>query len=85
MAKDPITVVHEEESGRILTANSMTFFDDRVTTKDVIICGSYCAYSSIRWVLRVGAKAAVAHECGVGTDGAGIAGWSPLRNAGYPW
>ncbi len=84
MAKDPITVVHEEESGRILTANSMTFFDDRVTTKDVIICGSYCAYSSIRWVLRVGAKAAVAHECGVGMDGAGIAGLVSAQERGIP-
>jgi len=72
VAKSPIAVVHEEESGRILTADSMTFFDERVSTRDIIVCGSYGADSSLRWVHQTGAKGAITHECGIGKDNAGI-------------
>lgn len=84
MAKSPIAVVHEDESGRILIANSMTFFDERVTTADIIVCGSYCAASSLRWVHQTGAKGAIAHECGIGKDGAGIAGLAEGQKYGIP-
>ncbi len=84
MENDPIDVVHEGENGRILTANSMTFFDERVTTQDIIVCGSYCAASSMRWVHRTGAKGAIAHECGIGKDGAGIAGLAAGQEYGIP-
>jgi hypothetical protein len=84
VTKNSITVVHEEERGRILTADSMTFFDERVSTRDIIVCGSYGAASSLRWVHFTGAKGAITHECGIGKDNAGIGGLAAAQEHGIP-
>jgi phosphohistidine swiveling domain-containing protein len=84
MAQSPIDVVHEDENGRILTADSMAFFDERVSTKDIIVCGSYGADSSLRWVHQTGAKGAITHECGIGKDNAGIGALAAAQEEGIP-
>ncbi len=84
VTKNSIALVHEDESGRILTADSMTFFDERVSTKDIIVCGSYGAASSLRWVHLTGAKGAITHECGIGKDNAGIGILAAGQELGIP-
>ncbi len=74
MSPDPITPVHEDPRGRIFTADSMTYFDERTGPADIVICGSYAAPASFRWALALGVKGIIAHAVGVGLDNAGISG-----------
>ncbi len=84
MSPDPITPVHEEARGRIFTADSMTYFDERVGAEDIVVCGSYAAPSSFRWALRLGVKGLIAHAVGVGKDEAGISGLPLADKHGVP-
>lgn len=74
MAADEQTIHLEDTRGRILSADSMTYFDERVGGRDVLIAGSYAARMTIAWAMRLGARAIVAHAAGVGMDDAGISG-----------
>ncbi len=74
MATDELTIHHEDLRGRILSADSMTYFDERVGEWDVLIGGSYAARMTMAWAMRLGARAIIAHAAGVGKDDAGISG-----------
>ena len=74
MAIDEQTIHHEDVRGRVLSADSMTYFDEWVEERDVLIGGSYAARMTIAWAMRLGARAVVAHAAGVGKDNAGISG-----------
>ena len=74
MATDEQTNHHEDVRGRVLSADSMTYFDERVGERDVLIGGSYAARMTIAWAMRLGARVVVAHAAGVGKDNAGISG-----------
>ncbi len=74
MATDEETIHHEDVRGRVLSADSMTYFDERVGERDVLIGGSYAARMTIAWAMRLGARAVVAHAAGVGKENAGISG-----------
>ena len=74
MATDEQIIHHEDMRGRVLSADSMTYFDHRVGERDVLIGGSYAARMTIAWAMRLGARAVVAHAAGVGKDDAGISG-----------
>ena len=74
MVADELTIHHEDMRGRILSADSMTYFDERAGKRDVLIGGSYAARMTIAWAMRLGARAIIAHAAGVGKDNAGISG-----------
>ena len=74
MVADELTIHHEDTRGRILSADSMTYFDERAGKRDVLIGGSYAARMTIAWAMRLGARAIIAHAAGVGKDDAGING-----------
>lgn len=74
MMADEQAIHHEDSRGRILSADSMTYFDERVGERDVLIGGSYAARMTIAWAMRLGARAIIAHAAGVGKDDAGISG-----------
>ena len=74
MATDELTIHYEDVRGRILSADSMTYFDERIGERDVLIGGSYAARMTIAWAMRLGARAIIAHAAGVGKDDAGISG-----------
>ena len=74
MTTDEHVIHFEDTRGRILSADSMTYFDERVGGKDVLISGSYAARMTIAWAMRLGVRAMVAHAAGVGKDDAGISG-----------
>ena len=84
MAPDPITLAHENERGRIFYADSMTYFDERVTGEDVIMSGSYAAGPTLAWALKIGVKGGIAHAAGVGKDDAGINGLALAQIHGMP-
>ena len=74
MATDEHVIHYEDVRGQVLSADSMTYFDEKVGEKDVLIAGSYAARMTIAWAMRLGIKAIVAHAAGVGKDDAGISG-----------
>lgn len=84
MAKYPIALAYEDARGRIFTADSMTFFDERVGAGDVVVSGSYAARTTIGWALGLGAKGIVSHAAGVGKDNAGISGLDLAEAHGVP-
>ena len=84
MATDEHTIHHEDMRGRILSADSITYFDERVGERDVLIGGSYAARMTISWAMRLGARAIVAHAAGVGKDDAGISGLSLAQEYHVP-
>lgn len=84
MAAYPITLAYEDGRGRVFTADSMTFFDDRVTAKDIVVSGSYAARTTVGWALGLGARGVISHAAGVGKDGAGISGLPLAEEHGIP-
>ena len=84
MSPDPITPVHEDGRGRVFTADSMTYFNERAGSGDIVICGSYAARPTLAWALRLGVRGAIAHAAGVGKDEAGISGLPLADEHGVP-
>lgn len=84
MAKYSIVLAYEDGRGRVFTADSMTFFDERVTEHDVVVSGSYAARTTFGWALGLGVKAIVSHAAGVGKDDAGISGLALAEDYGVP-
>ncbi|NMT65009.1 hypothetical protein [Marinobacter orientalis] len=81
----PLDIGYEDSRGRILVADSMSYFDDRVESTDVLVCGSF-AGSKIADQLGLcwGPRAMIAHACGVGKDDAGISGLALCEELGVP-
>lgn len=84
MAVYPIALAYEDERGRVFTADSITFFDERVTARDVVVSGSYAARTTIGWALGAGARGIISHAAGVGKDEAGISGLPLAESHGIP-
>jgi uncharacterized protein YunC (DUF1805 family) len=84
LSPDPNTLVHEDSRGRIFTADSMTYFDDRMGSEDIVISGSYAAEPTLAWALHLGVRGAFAHAAGVGKDNAGISGLPLPDRHGVP-
>ncbi len=81
----PLDIGYEDDRGRILVADSMSYFDPRVRSTDVLVCGSFAgAEIADQLGLCWGPRALVAHACGVGKDEAGISGLEFCQRFGVP-
>lgn len=81
----PLDVGYEDSRGRVLLADSMSYFDDRVEGTDVLVCGSFAgAEIADQLGLCWGPRALIAHACGVGKDDAGISGLALCQRLGVP-
>jgi len=81
----PIAVRHDAPEGRIVTADSASYCDARVGARDVFVCGSFAGVGPIGvQVLPFGPRAVIAHACGVGKDGAAVAGIALCDRFGVP-
>lgn len=81
----PLDVGHEDDRGRVLVADSMSYFDARVQPTDVLVCGSFAgAAIAEQLALCWGPRALIAHACGVGKDEAGISGLGLCESLGVP-
>ena len=72
---DPIqTVVHEGPRGRIVAVDSA--YDTRAENRgrDIVVNASYCGVLPARFVGEHMPRGAIGVDCGVGPEGAGIAG-----------
>lgn len=81
----PVHIDHEDHRGRILVADSMSYFDESVRGTDVLVCGSFAgARIADQLGLCWGPRALIAHACGVGKDDAGISGLEFCQGLGVP-
>lgn len=81
----PLDVGHEDQRGRVLVADSMSYYDSRVTADDVLVCGSFAGAHIVEQLgLCWGPRGMIAHACGVGKDDAGISGLAVCQEQGVP-
>ncbi len=71
-------------SDRIVVLDSLTRVDARVTTRDVVVAGSFAGALAFGFALERGVRGLVAHAAGVGRDGAGISGLPLADRLGAP-
>ncbi len=81
MNEEPIAIAYHDERGRIITSNSLTYLDDKerydfypVTSKDIIIGGSFAGGPTVLEVLKLGVRGVIAHESGIGKNNKAIEG-----------
>ena len=81
----PLDIGYKDHRGRVLVADSMSYFDARVQATDVLVCGSFAgAEIADQLGLCWGPRAMIAHACGVGKDEAGISGLEFCQRLGVP-
>jgi hypothetical protein len=78
------TVVEETPAGRIVVADSLTFFEQGDWRTDVVLGASFAGVPTGILPLRQGARGWLAHEAGPGLDRAGVAGLSVAEAMGVP-
>ncbi|TRW93049.1 hypothetical protein FNJ84_20595 [Paracoccus sp. M683] len=66
-------VVGETADGKVIAMDSLLqIYDPLVTPADVVIAGSYCGAANLPHAIRQGVRGMIAHDAGIGLDGAGI-------------
>jgi hypothetical protein len=78
------TVVVDEPRGRIVAIDSAYHVDDRNTGCDVVVSASYSGVLPARFVAERAPRAAIGLDCGIGPEGAGIAGLWFYEALGIP-
>jgi hypothetical protein len=78
------TVVEETPAGRIVVADSLTFFEQGDWRTDVVLGASFAGVPTGIVPLRQGARGWLAHEAGPGLDRAGVGGLSLGEAMGVP-
>ena len=71
-------------SDRIVVLDSLTHCDTRVTTRDVVVAGSFAGALAFGFALERGVRGLIAHAAGVGRDAAGISGLPVADGFGVP-
>ena len=79
-----LRVAVSDSTGRVLVTDSLTYCDASVTTRDVIVAGSFAGAPAFGLAYEHGVRAIVAHAAGVGKDGAGISGLADAERRGIP-
>lgn len=70
--------------GRLLVTDSVTLCGDHVDGAVVVVAGSFAGALSFGFVLPRGPRGLIAHDAGVGLDGAGISGLPLADRCGVP-
>lgn len=78
------TVVIEEKRGRVVAIDSAYHVDERNTGRDVVVSASYSGVLPARFVAAHAPRGAIGLNCGIGPDGAGIAGLWFYEALGIP-
>ncbi|MFO1377929.1 MAG: hypothetical protein U1F14_13110 [Steroidobacteraceae bacterium] len=68
------SVVGEHDGGRVVCVDSAYDVDERNRDRDVVVTASYCGVLCARFVAAHRPRGAIGVDCGIGLDGAAIAG-----------
>ncbi|GAB3431205.1 hypothetical protein [Actinophytocola sediminis] len=77
-------VVRHAPPNRAIAMDSITHANDHFGPGDVLIGASFAGIVAVQFAARYRPKAVIAHDCGIGRDGAGVTGLWFLDGAGIP-
>ena len=80
----PTVVVDAGKDGRIVVADSLSYFEHAPWTDAVAVGASFAGAPTAAMAMRQGVKAWIAHEAGPGKDEAGIGGLALAQRFGVP-
>jgi hypothetical protein len=83
-AHRPTVHVDGGAEGRILVADSLSFYEHEPWTNDVAVGASFAGTPTAAMAMRQGVKAWIAHEAGPGKDEAGVSGLPFADRYGVP-
>jgi len=78
------TVMVDDPRGRVVAIDSAYHVDERNTGRDVVVSASYSGVLPARFVADRRPRAAIGLDCGIGPEGAGIAGLWFYEALGIP-
>lgn len=67
-------VVYQGARSRAVAMDSLTHSNDDFGPSDVVIGASFLGVLTAHWAARYAPRAIIAHDCGIGLEGAGISG-----------
>lgn len=77
------SVAFENESGRIILADTISYLNDDHFDA-VVVSGSHCAHTTYEWVKDFGLKGIFLNDAGLGKDNQGISGLPLYQQGGIP-
>jgi hypothetical protein len=81
----PISVWFDgADAGRVLVADSLSYFEHEAHLEDVAVGASFAGAATAAMAMRPGVKAWIAHEGGPGKDDAGVSGLPLAQRFGIP-
>jgi hypothetical protein len=80
----PTVHVDAGRDGRIVVADSLSYFEHQPWLNDVAVGASFAGAPTAAMAMRQGVKAWIAHEAGPGKDEAGISGLAFAQRVGVP-
>ncbi len=80
----PLRTIEHDPRGRIVILDTVTRCDGNAGARDVVVVGSFAGALSLGFALEVGVRALIAHDAGVGRDGAGVSGLPLADRLGVP-
>jgi hypothetical protein len=84
MTSKPSVHVDAGADGRVLVADSLSFYEHDPWINDVAIGASFAGIPTAAMAMRQGVKAWIAHEAGPGKDEAGVSGLPFADRYGVP-
>lgn len=84
MTEERHVVVSQAPPDRAIAMDSITHANDHFGPGDVLIGASFAGIVAVQFAARYRPKAVIAHDCGIGRDGAGVTGLWFLDGAGIP-
>src|SRR5207237_1932355 len=79
-----LRTIDHDPRGRIVVLDSITRCAGNVGTRDVVVVGSFGGAPSLGFALEIGVRGLLAHDAGVGRDGAGVSGLVLAERLGVP-
>ncbi len=79
----PTPVVYEDEYGRIVLADTISYLNIS-HSGCVVVSGSHCTCTTFEWVRNLGLKGIFLNDAGKGRDNQGISGLPVFDQAGIP-
>ena len=79
-----LRTIDHDPRGRIVVLDSITRCAGNVGARDVIVVGSFGGAPSLGFALEIGVRGLLAHDAGVGRDGAGVSGLALAERLGVP-
>ena len=79
----PTPVVYEDEHGRIVLADTISYLNTS-HRGSVVVSGSHCAHPTFEWVKDFGLRGIFLNDGGKGKDNQGISGLPVFDQAGVP-